>query len=188
MDEKENFAKNLRFLRLLYGLSLSEMAMIINLKSKSALSTLENAKNPPSFETLINIANVFAVKVDWLVGRTFDNYDEIIISELEEQMMDIKLADNTVFRDIVPNFYLNSSVRNINFSLFARADLILFLHFLKAIIEKYPQLLHKNIDAGFWKSLEKRKNIRKRWSKKPDELYMQLLWHIGIVFYKHASD
>lgn len=184
MDEKESLAKNLKFLRHLYGLSLSEMAMLINLKSKGSLSTLENAKNPPSFETLINIANVFAVNMDWLTGRTYESYNDIIITELEERLMDIRLAENTVFRDIVPDFYLDSSIKKVGFSLFDRANLIFLLQFIKAVSEKHPEVLHKNIDVDFLKSLAKRQSTRKRWSKKPDELYMQLLHFIAVEFYK----
>ena len=184
MDGKESLAKNLKFLRHLYGLSLSEMAMLINLKSKGSLSTLENAKNPPSFETLINIANVFAVNMDWLTGRTYESYNDIIITELEERLMDIKLAENTVFRDIAPDFYLDSSIKKVGFSLFDRANLIFLLQFIKAVSEKHPEVLHKNIDVDFLKSLAKRKSTRKRWSKKPDELYMQLLHFIAVEFYK----
>lgn len=184
MDEKESLAKNLKFLRRLYGLTLSEMAMLINLKSKGSLSTLENAKNPPSFETLVSVANVFAVNMDWLTGRTYESYNDAIIAELEERLMDIKLAENTVFRDIAPDFYLDSSIRNVGFSLFDRANLIFLLQFLKAVTEKYPQVLLKNIDVDFLKSLAKRKSARKRWSKEPDELYTQLLHFIAVEFYK----
>ena len=184
MDEKESLAKNLKFLRRLYGLSMSELALILNFKNKSTIAQLETIKMLPSFETLINIANVFAVNMDWLTGRTYESYNDAIITELEERLMDVKLADNTVFRDIVPDFYLDSSIRNVGFSLFDRANLIFLLQFLKAVTEKYPQVLFKNIDVDFLKSLAKRKSARKRWSKELDELYTQLLHFIAVEFYK----
>ena len=184
MYEKESLAKNLKFLRRLYGLSMSELALILNFKNKSTIAQLETIKMLPSFETLINIANVFAVNMDWLTGRTYESYNDAIIAELEERLMDVKLADNTVFRDIAPDFYLDSSIRNVGFSLFDRANLIFLLQFLKAVTEKYPQVLLKNIDVDFLKSLAKRKSARKRWSKEPDELYTQLLHFIAVEFYK----
>lgn len=184
MEERNSFAKNIKFLRRLYGLSLSDMAMLINLKSKGSLSTLENAKNPPSFETLVNIANVFAVNMDWLTGRTYESYNDAIITELEERLMDVKIADNTVFRDIAPDFYLDSSNKKVGFSLFDRANLVFLLQFLKAVTVKKPEVLPKNIDVDFLKSLAKQKTTRKRWSRKPDELYMQLLHFIAVEIYK----
>lgn len=186
MNEKESLAKNLKFLRQSHYLSLSEMAMLINLKSKGSLSTLENAKNPPSFETLINIANVFAVKVDWLIGRTDERYDATIISALESQLLDIRLADNTTFRDVATHFYLNSNLINVGFSLVDRAGLIFVLQFLKTVTEQHPELLHRSVDVSFLESLAKEKYDFIKWSKKPDELYMQLLRCIAVMFYKSS--
>lgn len=184
MEERNSFAKNLKFLRRLYSLSLSEMAMIINLKSKGSLSTLENAKNPPSFDTLVNIVNVFAVKVDWLFGRSSRPYDEEIFFNLENKIMNISLSDNVVFKDIVFDKYSDKELRSKIYPLKRRAYLIFLLKFLKAITEKHPELLHKNIDVGFLKSMAKQESTLKRWSKKPDELYMQLLHFIAVEIYK----
>ena len=135
------FSQNIHVLRQSHYLSLSEMAMIIKLKSKGSLSTLENAKNPPSFETLINIANVFAVKLDWLVGRSSQPYDEDVIQKLELQLMNIKITDDTEFKSILPDIYFDVEKRKIYYSLAERANLIFLLQYLKAIVLKEPNIL-----------------------------------------------
>lgn len=155
------------------------MALILNFKNKSTIAQLETIKMLPSFETLINIANVFAVKTDWLLGRTDEPYDDVIISRLEKQLMDNKLADNLAVRNIAPILYLDNTSRKILFLPENRAKLVFLFQFLKVVIEKHPEVLHKNMDVAFLKSLAN----QKRWSKKPDELYMQLQWKITVEFY-----
>lgn len=187
MLEMNDFSKKLKLLRKKNLLSLSEMAMLINLKSKGSLSTLENAKNPPSYETLVNIANLFAVKIDWLAGRTDEVLDEAIIIKLETPILEIKLADNTTFRDIALDIYLDSNLRKLNFSLVNRADLIFLLQFIKTVTEKHPKLLHRSIDTVFMQSVEKREFNGKIFSKKPENLYLELLHFIAIIFNKATS-
>lgn len=190
MNEKESFseifAKNFKQLRLTHSLSMSELALILNFKNKSTIAELETIKMLPSFKTLINIANVFAVKIDWLIGRTDERFDEAIISELETWILDIQLADNTTFRDVAPHFYLDSSLIKVGFSLADRANVIFVLQFLKAVTEKHPELLHRSVDVSFLESLAKEKRDYTKWSKKPDELYMQLLYYIAVMFYKSS--
>lgn len=184
MEKAERFGDKIKALRKNHDVTLSDMAMLINLKSKGSLSTLENAKNPPSYETLINIADVFAVKVDWLIGRSSQPYDEEIIFKLENQIMNFRLSADAVFKDIVFDKYSDKELRSKIYPLKMRAYLIFLLKFLKAITEKHPELLHKNIDVGFLKSMAKQESTLKLWSKKPDELYMQLLHFIAVEIYK----
>ena len=112
MEKAERFGDKIKALRKNHDVTLSDMAMLINLKSKGSLSTLENAKNPPSYETLINIADVFAVKVDWLIGRSSQPYDEEIIFKLENQIMNFRLSADAVFKDIVPDVYADAELRS----------------------------------------------------------------------------
>ena len=70
------FAKNLKKLRIAHNLNGELMSKLIGMNSKGSFSKLENAKNPPSFQTLINVAKVFAVDLDWLVGRIDKPYQE----------------------------------------------------------------------------------------------------------------
>ena len=178
------FSQNLRTLRQSHYLSLSEMAMIINLKSKGSLSTLENAKNPPSFETLINIAEVFAVTIDWLVGRSSQPYNEEIILNLENQIMDIKVNSGTVFKKILPPLYANIEQRTIFFSVAERANLIFLLQYMKIITENEPELLHGSQNSSKENIIEfllEKVNLKKPRLKNAQEIYFYLLRAIGAI-------
>lgn len=160
------------------------MAMIINLKSKGSLSTLENAKNPPSFETLINIAEVFAVTIDWLVGRSSQPYNEEIILNLENQIMDIKVNSGTVFKKILPPLYANIEQRTIFFSVAERANLIFLLQYMKIITDNEPELLHgsqSSNKANIMEYLLEKVNLKKPRLKNAQEIYFYLLRAIGAI-------
>lgn len=179
------FGEKLKFLRKECYLSSSELALLLDYKNRSSVVQMEHEDIYPSFEKLVDIANLYAVKIDWLFGRSDEPYDATIISKLEERLMDVKLADNTVFSDIAPDIYLDSSLRKLNFSLSERARLIFLLKYFKNVTERQPELLQKNIDAAFLTFLSAQKcKVKKRLIKKPDELYMQLLHCIAAEFYK----
>lgn len=128
------FSHNLHILRKSHFLSLSELALLINLKSKGSLSTLENAKNPPSFETLINIANLLTISIDWLVGRSSEPYNEEIILNIERELLSLSCTSNEVsFKllrsPLIPEEYLNENTRKNLYSLPIRANIIFLLRF-----------------------------------------------------------
>lgn len=184
MNNCEIFAKNFKQLRLKHFLSMSELALILNFKNKSTIAQLETIKMLPSFETLINIANVFAVKVDWLVGRSSQPYDEKIILSLEEQIMDIKVNSGTVFQKILPPLYSDVEKRAKFFSLAERANLIFLLQYVKIITENEPELLHgsQNLNKeNIINSLLEKVNLKKPRLKNAQEIYFYLLRAIGAI-------
>lgn len=136
------FSQNLRALRKSHYLSLSELALLINLKSKGTLSTLENAKNPPSFETLINIANLFTVSIDWLVGFTKEPYNEVMIEQVEEKIAVISVTGRR-FIDTVPEHYVNKDLRKKTFTLSERAAIIFYIHYIQFLTGQKLELLYK---------------------------------------------
>lgn len=137
------FSQNLRALRKSHYLSLSELALLINLKSKGTLSTLENAKNPPSFETLINIANLFTVSIDWLVGFTKEPYNEVMIEQVEEKIAVISVTGRR-FIDTVPDHYVNKDLRKKTFTLSERAAIIFYIHYIQFLAGQKLELLYKD--------------------------------------------
>lgn len=184
MNNCEIFAKNFKQLRLTHSLSMSELAIILNFKNKSTIAQLETGKMLPSFETLINIANVFAVKVDWLVGRSSKPYDEGIILSLEKQIMDIKVNSGTVFQKIIPPLYSDVEKRVKFFSLAERANLIFLLQYMKIITENEPELLHGSYSLNkqnFLEYLLEKVNLKKPRQKNTQEIYLYLLRGIGAI-------
>lgn len=63
--------KNLKIIRKENGFSQKKIASAINI-SQQSYSDYENNKTFPDAETLIKIADFFAVSVDYLLGRTDD--------------------------------------------------------------------------------------------------------------------
>ena len=184
MNNCEIFAKNFKQLRLTHSLSMSELALILNFKNKSTIAQLETIKMLPSFETLINIANVFAVKVDWLVGRSSQPYDEEIILNLENQIIDIKVNSGTVFQKILPPLYSDVEKRAKFFSLAERANLIFLLQYMKIITENEPELLHGSQNSSKENIIEfllEKVNLKKPRLKNAQEIYFYLLRAIGAI-------
>lgn len=175
------FSQKIHLLRKSHYLSLSEFALLINLKSKGSLSTLENAKNPPSFETLMNVANVFAVKTDWLVGRSSEPYDEEIILHLEDQIMDIKINSCTLYKHTLPDEYSDIDKRGKFYSLSERANLIFLLQYMKLLIDKYPELLSTSTNENITDHLLEHFNFKKSRFNDPEEKYLYLLRAIGSI-------
>jgi transcriptional regulator with XRE-family HTH domain len=64
-----NFIKRFKEERLRLGLNQVEIAKIFNV-SKQTVSNWENGKRSPDTETLIKLADMFGVSVDYLICRT----------------------------------------------------------------------------------------------------------------------
>lgn len=92
MSVREIFAQRFSLLRTTHGLSLSEMAKRLGLRNKTSIHQWEKSlKGFPNGETLVEIADMFSVSVDWLLGRT-DEMDSIgILEKAEEKVFPPKL-------------------------------------------------------------------------------------------------
>ena len=75
-DYKESFSMKLKILRNTYGLSLAELAKILNMNTRGSLYDCENKRSFPSMESLIFLTNFFGVSLEWLLGRSSDIYTE----------------------------------------------------------------------------------------------------------------
>ena len=58
----------LHYLRNTYGLSLAELAKILNMNTRGSLYDWENKRSFPSMENLIFLTNFFGVSLEWLLG------------------------------------------------------------------------------------------------------------------------
>lgn len=177
----EIFTTNFKLLRLSHFLSMSDLALILNFKNKSTIAQLETGKIFPSFETLLEIANLFAINIDWLVGRSSKPYSEEIILQLESEIMSIKLNANTEFRQSIPDIYSNIDKRIKFYSLSERANLIFLLQYLKILTEKKSALLHNDTTLNFFKHILKQTNIKKQRFKDAEEKYLYVLRSIAAI-------
>ena len=182
MSNCEFFANNFKLLRTSYHLSMSELAFILNFKNKSTIAQLEATKIFPSFETLIQIYNLLAVNIDWLVGRSSEPYDEEIILHLEDQIMDIKINSCTLYKHTLPDEYSDIEKRSEFYSLAERANLIFLLQYMKIITEKSPELLHSSTNnTNIIEQLLEKIHLKKSRFKDPEDKYLYLLRAIGAI-------
>lgn len=181
MSNCEFFANNFKLLRTSYHLSMSELAFILNFKNKSTIAQLEATKIFPSFETLIQISNLFAVNIDWLVGRSSHPYSEEVILYLEKQIMDIKINSITSYGDSLPDEYSDIEKRSEFYSLAERANLIFLLQYMKLLIDKYPELLSTSTNENITDHLLDHLNLKKSRFNDPEEKYLYLLRAIGSI-------
>lgn len=65
-------SKNIRFYRKSMNMTQEQLANMLNGK-KSLVSNYENGYSVPDIETLINLADIFEISLDELVGRNFPN-------------------------------------------------------------------------------------------------------------------
>lgn len=110
MDNKETIASRLRFLRENHLLSVSQASNIFN-KNKAAFSQIELGNIKPSYDFLVEIADFFAVSLDWLTGRTETPYVNEVIERQERFVF-----------DLFKNITLNSNANLIYFKA------VIFLH------------------------------------------------------------
>lgn len=123
----EVFAERFKELRLYYDLSLTEIALLLNLNSNVVPCKWELCKNWPSMGSLIKASNVFAVSMDWLVGNSEDKVFDKKIDGLEAELDVEFLVSKIAF----PDDYKNVESRKEKYSLEQRAEIYTFLYILQ---------------------------------------------------------
>jgi len=104
MGVKQLFAERLKELREENNMTQEQLGKLLNV-TKQAISSYEKGENEPSLDTLVKIAEIFNVSLDYLFGRTKqkDNLyiqNEILINTLNDKnkrkfLIDIcKILDN----------------------------------------------------------------------------------------------
>ena len=74
------FARILQDLREDKDISRKDLAMVLNI-SVSTLGMYEQGRREPNIDMLIKIANYFDVSIDFLVGRSFKNENNEVLTE-----------------------------------------------------------------------------------------------------------
>lgn len=94
------FSEHIKILRTSHCLSLAQFADLLA-KKKAAIAQVEAGRNTTTLESLFDIANLYAVSADWLIGRSDIAYQPDILSRLEHDLRqfaspsNINLAKNT---------------------------------------------------------------------------------------------
>ncbi|WP_297965304.1 helix-turn-helix domain-containing protein [uncultured Anaerovibrio sp.] len=133
-----SFSDNLRKLRARHDLSPTIFANILGLKNKVSISNMETGSTMPQYNTLVEISDFFGVSLDWLTGRTNEQYTLPTIERIEDYLLNI--ANHVNLRDtpdliyfyyvahLVLDFKNYHLFRN-GFTLEERADVIYALNF-----------------------------------------------------------
>lgn len=141
--EIDVFSKNLKNLRKIHGLTNEKIAKLIKMNSRGSYSKLENIKSSPSFFTLLNIAKLFSVDIDWLVGRVKYPYQEEIIANAEEGLFPLYVIINEQQEyfpamPTPPAAYTDPEKRKKTYSLPVRADILYIAHLMQFLVGENP--------------------------------------------------
>ena len=79
-----NFSNNLKNLRRIKKITQIELANKLSL-SRTSIVMWESGQNYPSMDKLIELANIFDCSVDFLLGITSTNSQNLDISKLESE-------------------------------------------------------------------------------------------------------
>lgn len=150
--QDNSFAQKIKYLRKKYELSMSELSYMLNFKNKASIGKIEKNMAFPSLEKLIDIANLFAVRADWLLGRHPNPYSEVIIEQLEEEIAVISI-DGRCFIDTFPEHYVNKNLRKKTFTLSERAAIVFYVHHIQFLTRKKQALLYKELLDKFDKKI-----------------------------------
>ncbi|ERT62464.1 helix-turn-helix domain-containing protein [Megasphaera vaginalis (ex Srinivasan et al. 2021)] len=147
MDYSIYFSKRLKLLRTTYGLSMKTLSTTWGYKNTGTISQFENNKSVPSFNSLIQIANFYAVSLDWLIGRSNIIYTKESVFEgeiaLHEQFMNLgeQIGFNYIAAlqkgwEFMAPTYLYKDKREKYYSLDVRANIVV-LHNLVTLENLY---------------------------------------------------
>lgn len=121
-----------------HDLSPAILADILGLKNKVTISKMETGSTMPQYNTIIEISDLFGVSLDWLTGRSTEQYNVDTIEKIEDYLLDVSKHLNV--RDTPDLIYLYYvchmeleiqkyyDLRN-EFTLEERADVIYALSF-----------------------------------------------------------
>ena len=129
------FSQRINTLRTSYNLSARDLSEILNLKSAANITFWEQGKTLPSFAILNNIVSFFGVSSDWLLGNSDVPYANDTLLKVEDSVLnyEYELESSSVIRPLsnlqwIPSEYRNAELRQANYSLEVRGNLVFLLN------------------------------------------------------------
>lgn len=165
------FAKRLKLLRLTHRLKSNTLGALVGAPGNGSIGKLEKGRSQPSFTPLTGVAKLFAVSLDWLVGRIDEPYQEGIIANEEENLFPVYAMQDGRRQEIVPlrrkaliedfdpkgeglrkreeevlvldipDDYKDIALRRNTYSLALRADIIYTIYLLKYLVDRHPEVI-----------------------------------------------
>ena len=133
MSDLCEIGRHWKLIRTAYGLTLSDVADLLNIKSKATIFRIEENRNSLSVELLNKFSRVFSVSFDWLFGVSQNPYIDSYIEKNERDLLFIikTLSLNSLSCKVlneIPNEYWNITLRKKHFSLSVRANIVFLLY------------------------------------------------------------
>lgn len=165
MFSPELFSKRVRFLRDSHLLSQSQLADILR-KNKSAINEIEAGRTGATLEAMTNIADLFAVSTDWLLGRIDNPYSVDFILNSESELFDLFKSisqssnENLIYFKAVIFLHLNADYFKYcsGYTLEQRANVIYALNFWKYAAKKLDEDGFNSQEIPLHEVLKKIKN------------------------------
>lgn len=116
MSDLCEIGRHWKLIRTAYGLTLSDVADLLNIKSKATIFRIEENRNSLSVELLNKFSRVFSVSFDWLFGVSQNPYIDSYIEKNERDLLFIikTLSLNSLSCKVlneIPNEYWNITLR-----------------------------------------------------------------------------
>lgn len=127
MRFRDVFAEQFLLLKNTYNLSYNDLSGILGANTKATINDwVKSQKGFPSGFSLVLISDIFAIHLDWLLGRIDKPYSEEILTSLEKQSVPMLKAaiNSTTIIPSLPEKYENQELRRSNYSFGQRANLI----------------------------------------------------------------
>lgn len=144
MENLQILSYRLKLLRYAGNLRLVDIKNLSKLYeevSTNAYRQWENQLRVPNVQSLITISNIFAVSLDWLVGRVDDPYDEKVIERLEKEIYPVTFSVENQMVKCIPGFwqvsekYNDIELRRKNYSLDVRSNILYLFQQLRLMKE-----------------------------------------------------
>lgn len=126
MTTRTDFVERFTMIKETYSLTYPELSKILGIKGKSTINEWVRAgKSFPNESILALISNIFAVSLDWLLGRIDDPYSENILTLLEENYT-VEIFNITSKKTEIPlpQSYIKGNLRQKKYTHGQRANLI----------------------------------------------------------------
>ena len=102
--------------------------------SQSTLSLWENGKRIPTIENFTKLADLFAIDLNWLTGRSNEKYNEPVLKSLEPSSFPILITTKNTVTELpikIPQDYIDNETRKKTYDFEARANIIFLITILK---------------------------------------------------------
>lgn len=149
MELASIIASRIKLLEFQYHISLKNLADMLDI-SPNTLSKWQTGKRYPVTDNLVEMADFFAVNLDWLTGRDTQKYSIHIIEKLEEKLLSdaVKIrgdAPEMLLWDELPDEYKDlASRRECYPDIEVRANIVVLYHQRSGLINAHLKNLIKD--------------------------------------------